>query len=455
MKRKFAAISLGGVLLSAAIGVALSLILTRSALPSPYPIGVGAAYATVLGLFAVILTVEIVSVFKIRDSTVHTVLIAACLFAQYLFSVDAMIFFTALGQSIPLFAFGIPSEIAYVLNEICCCRYILFLCDVKTNRGFLGVIPPVCAALMAYSVLLIYGYGYIAHFTIVAVYAVWMFYLLRAAEARKRPTLTACLTSALFCLSAGAQSVNVLFYDGISAPITGLTLAYALVTVALFFTVYLFFAIKSDVKAERSDTYKTQAQTFRTMALSGQIKPHFIFNSLEAVRALYHRDLRSGDEAIGLLSDFLRGSINSFDNELVPFETELDNVFNYTEFENLKRSHKIEVIFDTDFTDFKVPPFSIQPFVENAMKYSGVENKEDGRIVVSSYQRENKAVVEVSDNGKGFDQTAVQESSHGIRNACERFEVLLACSPKIVSVAGSGTCVTIEIPLNVSKEKKK
>ncbi len=455
MKTKLPLFALAGLLLSLAFAVAVPLLVTNAGL-SMDTAAVGPVHMTVVGFLVLILIVETVSVFKIDDSTFHTVLIAGSLLALYFFSTDTVLFFQSFGIRLHRLAVGISSQISFVLSEGFCIWYILFLYGIRwSTRTFAAILLPVMFSLLGGTVALNYGYGFVPHIFAVVALAAGMGIALWQAERRGRLVLTTYFVVALFCLSAGAQTVNVLGYDGRAILVPGLTLAYAILTALMFFSVYFAFSAHADLKAVQSDKYKSEAQSFKTKALSGQIQPHFIFNALEAVRSLYHRDMASGDEAVTRLSEFLRESVNAFDDELVPFEQELDTVYNYTEFENLKRPKPIEVIFDTDYTDFRVPPFAVQPFVENAFRYSGVEEREDGRVVISSTLREGVILLEISDNGRGFDPAKIKESSHGIRNACERFEMLLDTTPHIDSAPGKGTRILIAIePMEEADEDR-
>lgn len=455
MKNKALTFSIFGLLLTLAVSIALPTVLSAVGLAPTQNPTVGATYVTLCGILVVVMIVEIVSVYKIDDSTFHTALLAGSLVALYAFSVDMQLFFSGFGMEISKAIFGIASEIAFVFVLSCCCWFMLYTYDLRvdgTNLAYVTV--PSVVALLVYSITVMMGYGYIAHFVIAVIFAGAFFRILFRAGKKTKIGITTYFTAAIFCLSVGVQSANALYYNGATVAVPGLTLAYATLTVAMFGSVYLAFCIRTDLKAVRSSQYKHQAELFETKALSGQIKPHFIFNSLEAVRSLYHKDIASGDVALNLLSNFLRGSIDSFDSELVPFETEIDNIFSYTEFENLKRENKIEVIFDIDFTEFCVPPFSLQPFVENALKYSGVGEKENGKIIISSYRKGETAVVEISDNGKGFDVAKVPNTSHGIRNACGRFALALNTVPTIESVEGKGTHIKIVIDLTNQQGKK-
>ncbi|MCH5171911.1 MAG: histidine kinase [Erysipelotrichales bacterium] len=453
MKNKLLTFVLLGLLVAGFAGVAIQFGLSSFGINTLPNLAVGSVYIAVIGLLFFVLIVEIVSTFKIEDSTFHTALLAVCLIGLCLFSTDMQLFLLNFDIKISELSFGILSELCFLLITGGCCWYIMFLYNLSINRKrIFAAVGSIIILFIGYSVAQYYGYGYIIHL-ILALSISTMFYLiLHKVEKNNKIGLTTYISAALFCFSVGMQNVNALTYNGLFAPVLGVSLVYAVLSLAMFAIVYLMFTINTDTIAV---TKSKESESFKTKALSGQIKPHFIFNSLEAIRALYHEDVATGDKAMNLLSDFLRKSINSFDNDLIPFETELDNIFNYTEFRNLKRQNKIEVMFNIDYTDFSVPPFSIQPFVENALKYSGVDEMENGTIIISSYKKDNYVIVEIIDNGKGFDVSKIPENSHGIRNAFGRFSSTLGIVPEIKSTLGSGTHVKIKINLNKEKENKK
>lgn len=454
MKNKALTITILGLLLSGA-GIIAALIITWLDFVPKISLVLESIFVASVGFLLIILTVEIVSAIKIDDSTYHTALIAGCLVALYVFSQDMQLFFADLGVYIPNIVFSIASEIAFALTCVCCCWYVAYLYGLKLERKtFILITVSIVLTLAAYIITSVFGYGYIVHFVAVVIAVLTFCNVLYCAEKKKEISATTYFTAAVFALSIGAQSVNSMFFNDSTVAVPGLSLAYSALTFAMFLFVYFRFSLHADKKAAKSTEYKHQAELFETKALSGQIKPHFIFNSLEAIRALYHQDIAVGDEALNRLSSFLRGSINSFDSELIPFETEIDNIFNYTEFENLKSLDKTDVIFNIDFTEFYVPPFSVQPFVENALKHSGTD-KTGGSIIISSYKSGDFAVVEIIDNGKGFDASQLSPNSRGIKNACGRFALTLGVMPEIKSELGVGTRVKIVIDLTKQGERSK
>lgn len=455
MKNKVLIFSVAGIAAASAVGIAVSLIFTLLGMGDTSSVAAGAVHIVVVGLLFLTLIVEIVSAATIEDSTYHTALITGCLFIQYLCSADGALFFADMGLRLHPAVYGIVSEIAFLGAVAGCCAYVMYLYKLRLNTIFLVVLPILAALLFAvYAVTLFHGYGYIAHFVVAALAAAVFCSLIFFAEKNNKIGMTTYFVTAVVCLSFGAQNANAMYYSGLTVALQGISLFFAALTFAMYVPVYLMFCIRTDSKAVKSIEYQRQAALFEAKAMLGQIKPHFIFNSLETIRSLYHRDAASGDTAMNYLSDFLRDSINSFDHELIPFETEIDTVFSYTEFENIKREHKIEVVFDLDFVDFRVPPFSVQPFVENAFKYSGVGEIPGGNIIISSYKSGDFAAIEIADNGRGFDVNKISEHSHGIRNACGRFALTLGVTPEITAAPGKGTKVKILIDLRKEAEKQ-
>ncbi len=444
MKKRTLPLLISAIILPGLISILIQYLLFSANIGTSPNFAEGCLYFASLLLLLIILIVEIVSVFKIDDSTIHTVFLAVCLLGLYLFSTDMQLFLRNFDIYIPEIVFGLLSETFFVLVSFCCIEYIMYLNRLSNFKNWLRLSFLISFLFVPiYTISSYFNYGYIVHF-IIAVMLVLDFCAVFYNSRKKGDlTLTAYFTTVVFCLGLGVQNINTLSYNGPFESVIGFSLTYASLSDLMFIIVYLLFSIRTDKKAVQSNVYKLQAELYEKKFLSEQIKPHFIFNSLESIRELYHESLALGDKGINLFANFLRGNLNSFDDNLIPFETELNNVFSYAELRNLGKKDPIEIIYDIDYTDFKVPPFSIQPFVENALKYSGIEKKDNGYIIISTYKRNGKVFIEINDNGKGFDVNKVFSNSHGIKNACERFSLLLGVDPTIKSVIGKGTSIQI------------
>ena len=89
---------------------------------------------------------------------------------------------------------------------------------------------------------------------------------------------------------------------------------------------------------------------------------------------------------------------------------------------------------------------SIEPFIENSIKYSQIDKKEDGYIEISSLIDESFIIIKIIDNGVGFDTNAIKNTSHGINNSSMRFKILLHATTIVESQLNIGTTIIIKIP---------
>ena len=191
-----------------------------------------------------------------------------------------------------------------------------------------------------------------------------------------------------------------------------------------------------------------ESELFRVsrQALKAQIKPHFVFNSLTAIRSLYRSSVEEGDEALEHFANHLRFNIDSDGTDTVPFDEEISNTLNYFELENLRTSGKLTLLLDIGYSDFRVPVLSLQPIVENAVRHAETEKVKDGYIMIQSALENNVVILKIIDNGKGFDVAKVKFGV-GLENTRKRFEYIFGASMSIESEIEKGTQVTITMPL--------
>ena len=229
-----------------------------------------------------------------------------------------------------------------------------------------------------------------------------------------------------------------------------------IVVFALFLMVYAVYLIKMFKKSYSTQEYEEKLKELQSTILMEQINPHFIFNSLVLIKSIYLRDRKQGDRAIDLLSKHIRANVDVKGGKLlIPIEEELKNVQCFVELANMQNNEPLNVIFNIDAYDFTVPILSIEPFIENSIKYSGIQSKEDGFIELSTEETDNHYIIRVKDNGKGFTKKELLKSkSHGIRNALLRFEFLLKAKTEVNSKPNEGASIEIFIPKEKEKEGK-
>lgn len=180
-----------------------------------------------------------------------------------------------------------------------------------------------------------------------------------------------------------------------------------------------------------------------------QIRPHFIFNTLNAIGDVCSTDPEKAEDAIVQFSKYLRSNIMLMEGkEYINISDEMENVTNYVNIEQLRFGSRISFETDLQAPSFEVPILCIQPFVENAIKHGLRPKPEGGVVKVSTRKEKENYVITIEDNGIGFDVKGIEKKreSVGIRNIQKRIEMLMDGKVTIESKFNKGTIVTIEIP---------
>ncbi len=194
-----------------------------------------------------------------------------------------------------------------------------------------------------------------------------------------------------------------------------------------------------------------QADEAKYHLVLSQVSPHFLYNSLTSIMALCD-DNKEAQEALVKFSKYLRSnldSINQRDN--IELNKELEHVNLYLYLEQLRFGDKIKVVYSIDSSDFKVPVFTLQIPVENAIKH-GLSKKEDGgTLVIKTYEEDKYNIILINDDGLGFDESDVdpQREHVGITNLKRRLKEQTNGKLEINSIKGIGTTVKIFIPKNI------
>jgi two-component system, LytTR family, sensor histidine kinase AlgZ len=135
----------------------------------------------------------------------------------------------------------------------------------------------------------------------------------------------------------------------------------------------------------------------RLMALTARIRPHFLFNSLNAVLGVIRSDPRRAEEALEELADLFRVLMRE-NRELVPLSEELSLVRKYLALERLRLGDRLQVKWDIESCppDALIPPLMLQPLLENAV-YHGIEPAEQpAEITVRFAHRGDQLLIELS-----------------------------------------------------------
>ena len=195
----------------------------------------------------------------------------------------------------------------------------------------------------------------------------------------------------------------------------------------------------------------------RITTMMSQIRTHFIFNVLTAISGYCKYDAEKADDALILFSRYLRRNIKIIEEEgLIDFSRELEQVVDYVSLEQLRFPDVITFEKDIEESNFQIPPLTIQPIIENAIKHGLVEHGRKGTVWLHTIREENNIIITITDDGAGFvPEECKKEDSVGIRNVRFRLESMLQGSLMIKSSPGKGTEVTIRIPVGSQPKKEK
>lgn len=185
----------------------------------------------------------------------------------------------------------------------------------------------------------------------------------------------------------------------------------------------------------------------RLSFLIGQIQPHFVFNVLNTIYYLCDTDSEKALEATRNFRLFLENSIQNTDaRETVPFAQELEYVTHYTDLEKL-RFDQIEIIHDIRISDFRIPPLTVQPLVENAIRH-GLRETERGTVIICTKMGVDGYIVEVRDDGVGYAPKVKNDGRRhvGIENVRNRLSIISGAKLSIEALHPHGTCARITIP---------
>lgn len=178
-----------------------------------------------------------------------------------------------------------------------------------------------------------------------------------------------------------------------------------------------------------------------------QMRPHFIYNTMTSIYYLIDQDKDKAQQVILNFTNYLRKNFTAIAEEsTVPFSEELEHTKAYLSIEKVRFDGKLFIEFDTPYIGFKITPLTLQPIVENAVKYGVDPDLEPLHITVHTMKIKNGVEVIVEDTGPGFDNTDNNEPHVALNNIRERLGMM--CSGKLTVSArtGGGTVVSIFIP---------
>ena len=200
----------------------------------------------------------------------------------------------------------------------------------------------------------------------------------------------------------------------------------------------------------RVNQLEGELEESRIAVMVSQIHPHFLFNALSTIRHLCRTQPDVAWEALGDFASYLRANTDALTStKLIPFSQELRHVQSYLKLEKLRMGDRLNIVYDIQEEEFLLPPLSVQPLVENAVKHGIFYARNGGTVRIATCRHEGAIVITVSDDGVGFDTAQKSETDArvyvGIRNVQTRLQKLLHAKMSVESEKNNGTTVTIRI----------
>ncbi|TCS84577.1 LytS/YhcK type 5TM receptor domain-containing protein [Tepidibacillus fermentans] len=220
------------------------------------------------------------------------------------------------------------------------------------------------------------------------------------------------------------------------------------------------------VEAEKQAKLVSEAEI---KALQAQVNPHFLFNSLNTIVALIRTNPDLARKLLIQLGNFFRQNLNASLHELVSIGQEINHTRSYLYIEQARFFDRLQVEFqvDQEIEHVLLPPLTLQPLVENAIKH-GLKGMKNGRIRINVQKQEEMVYLAVMDNGIGIDSKRIElllnqrvrskeGTGFGLYNVHQRLISRYggASGLHIESEQGKGTKVWFLIPIVQKQEVSK
>ena len=235
------------------------------------------------------------------------------------------------------------------------------------------------------------------------------------------------------------MTVSLLFHMFLEAEI------YVVLCMALF--AFVMFGLILADNMERFMQQQREIANQRAELMVLQMRPHFISNTMMDIYYLCDQDPQKAKQVTLDFTTYLRKNFTAIASEdTVPFTAELEHTRAYLAVEQAQFEDDLIVNFDTPHTMFRVPPLTLQPIVENAVKHGMSTTKEPLHISVVTRKTDNAIEIIVEDNGAGYAPADDNEPHIALSNIRRRLDMMCKGKLEITPREGGGTSVKVTIP---------
>lgn len=198
-----------------------------------------------------------------------------------------------------------------------------------------------------------------------------------------------------------------------------------LVYFSMLFIIYSYYYFKEYQKNQfRKIATEKQAARDRIKMLTGQMQPHFLFNTLNCISSLISFDKKRAQSTLMDLSNFFREILKEQEQQLIPVKKEVETLNYYTNILRVRFAEQlvIEERIDPAALDVKMPALLLQPLVENAIKHGFSYDHNELKVQIRIELQKSRLIIEVENNGSQLNSGTVYGT--GLGNIRERLEAL-------------------------------
>ena len=222
---------------------------------------------------------------------------------------------------------------------------------------------------------------------------------------------------------------------------------FPLIGICLTITILLVFMINLLDLIEYYMRQQVEISRQRANIAILQMRPHFIYNTMTSIYYLCDQDPEKAKQVTLDFTTYLRKNFTAIASEdTIPFSEELEHTRAYLAVEQAQFEDILSVDYDTPHTHFRIPPLTLQPIVENAVKYGCDPDSDPLHIVIRTRAFDSGSEITVEDNGPGYEGADDNKPHIALANIRQRLELMCGGTLNIHKRKSGGTVVRIIIP---------
>lgn len=229
---------------------------------------------------------------------------------------------------------------------------------------------------------------------------------------------------------------------------------YPLVDICVVMSALSMYSLILSDQVEQYLSRQREIANQRNSIMVLQMRPHFIYNTMTSIYCLCGQNPKLARQVIMDFTTYLRKNFTAIASATpIPFSSELEHTRAYLAVEQAQYEDSLFVEYDTPHIWFRVPPLTLQPIVENAVKHGRDPYAGPFRIFIKTRKTDSGSEIVVADNGKGFAPADDSEPHTALKNIQQRLEIMCGGSLTITPNDGGGTVVTVIIPDSSERQK--